>query len=609
MVAFYPSGGRFPDFVLIRGPGWQHSGSPRAPGTVFFSGLAVIGQELVSTPDRFDAHVSSRTTRKVEAKSFAGCYSAVIRRRGYIAIVNDLFGLCPIYYYNDDNYTIVSNRSHLIALTMLNCGIRRLPNLEVIYTLLASHHWFFEHPYSHETLLSGLRICPADSVLVLNDRHGLTRLKKIEYSPAGAEHGSSHSHYPTLITQAAEDIKRNVAAVINSREFRHPIVDITGGKDSRLTFAAVASAGLLSRCVTRTTEHLPGDLEIGVAIAELYGARFDKGYDDNRYSKSARFAIGYWRSMHAGMHHRVGASNWLTLQGTGAVRLNGGCGEIYRDYWASHRLLSDIATPERFDRLCRGGLPALWRGAAFQSLWQAIGSLPGATAAEKLRNHYLFFRNRFHFGTPAYNEWYGYVPFSPLQSPALLSASNLLDPANLIYARAAHDVTERLLPRLNDISFGDGTAWPREFARERRGRAAPLRLPPFAGELRRKHEAAEATRKRLLAANSRKVDVLARSESVHVVLLRDAAAALAIMREADSALARILDDQFAGWLSKLSAESPKQAAAVASKLLAIYDLCFDTRTLALDLPGLPLGETYSRSGFSAVTGIYVGRLA
>jgi hypothetical protein len=135
MVAFYPSGGRFRDFVLIRGPGWQHGGLPYGPGTVFFSGLAVTGHELVSTADRFDPYVSSRTTRKIETKSFAGCYSAVVRRRGYIAIVNDLFGLCPIYYYNDENYTIVSNRSHLISLTMLNCGIRRLPNLEVICTI------------------------------------------------------------------------------------------------------------------------------------------------------------------------------------------------------------------------------------------------------------------------------------------------------------------------------------------------------------------------------------------------------------------------------------------------------------------------------------------
>jgi hypothetical protein len=58
--------------------------------------------------------------------------------------------------------------------------------------------------------------------------------------------------------------------------------------------------------------------------------------------------------------------------------------------------------------------------------------MPGGTTAAKLRNHYMYFRSRFHFGFLAYTEWYGYVPFSPLQSAALLAASRLLDPISCL---------------------------------------------------------------------------------------------------------------------------------------------------------------------------------
>src|SRR5215469_2412596 len=89
--------------------------------------------------------------------------------------------------------------------------------------------------------------------------------------------------------------------------------------------------------------------------------------------------------------------------------------------------------------------------------------MPGDGTAAKLRNHYMSFRSRFHFGFPAYTEWYGYVPFSPLQSAALLAASRLLDPISCLRGRAIYDVTEFVLPKLNRIPFGDSSTWPADF--------------------------------------------------------------------------------------------------------------------------------------------------
>jgi len=462
----------------------------------------------------------------------------------------------------------------------------------------------FLHPYSHDTVLSGLRICPVDSMVMVSGDGRVHLVPKPEHYELSSDifHSCrSHGRYSDVIARAAEEIKANVRAVLNSRVFSHHILDISGGKDSRLVFGAVASQNLLSRCSARTaTTRSVGDLEIGAGIANLYGARVDSTTGTWRFSKNSRFVLGFWRSMIAGMRHDVGASNWPAMWQGGTVRLNGGCGEIYRDFWAENRLLNRISA-DRFNDLCRPGSKSGLRSIAFNSLWRAIRSMPGDTAAAKIRNHYMFFRSRFHFGIPAYNEWGGYVPFSPLQSAALLSASRLLDPAACSCGRAIYDVLEHVMPELNHLPFAGGKCWPIEFlAQGRGGRVAPRRrLPRFAGKLQRAYETAEISRKESLRSNSIHVDQIA--ESIKQALWFDATVALSRMRETGRDMALFFDDSFCRWFSDLWFQSKADAAAAASKILSVYDLCFDREVSVLDLSGLPYREAYLQAAFSSVT--------
>ena len=626
MVAYYPSGGRFPDFILTRLPGWNCGGLPyksRGPSwrpddpnsgskTLFFSGLAVANNELIRSAAAYAGAAASESLTGIgRTTSFAGCYTAVLRSSHSITIVNDLFGLCPLYYLNQNGAIIVSNRAHLVSLMMLKSGIRREPNLDVICTSLASNHRLLHHPYCHETVLRGLRICPADSFLVVDDENGLTTTRKSEHSVA-APSGNSPEAYRSLVDQAANDIRRNVTAAINSREFSYRILDISGGKDSRLVFGAVGSVNLLSRCFAKTfRSQNPLDLDTGMAISQMFGVGLDSGDWHRSYSKRSQFAIGFWRSMRTGMHHPLGANNWPTMwHGTKAIRLNGGCGEIYRDLWAEEQLLHKIENPDRFSRICWPGLPAHWKTVAFQSLWRAIDTLPGDNAAAKLCNHYMFFRNRFHFGIPAYNEWYGYVPFSPLQSPSLLLASRLLSPSDRARGRAIHDVTERISPFLNRLPLANGRPWPQEFKSEALQHETWPVPHPQHEKIAAAFEASEAELSRSRRLSAVAVDRLVPSDTLFRTLEVEAGKALADMRQMDTNLARILDSRFARWTSQLATQpwSRPAAAILASKLLAIYDLCFDMSATALDLVSLPLHETYSETGFSAATYIQVGRL-
>jgi hypothetical protein len=595
MAAFYPSSGYFPDFVVIQaghlGTGSNGNYEPGLPHlvreTVFFSGFAATNKELVKTAERFNKYICKEQNPSL--RSYPGSYNAVVRNGGVTFVSNDLFGLCPIFYYQGSSYIFVSNRIHLIAKLMATYRIPRRANRDIATATLCSSHRFFAHPYSHDTVLADVRICPANSFLAVTRQATVQILQKPEHCQGGRY---KHQDYRELIACAAKEIKANVAAVLDSDAFSYRILDISGGKDSRAVFGAAAALGQLGRCVARVSKGpSAGDLETGTAIAARFGVPLDSVSPHRRYSKNARFVLGSWRSMIAGMRHELGATMWPALwQKHGVVRLNGGCGEVYRDFWAKGSLLPQIMNRERFDRVCRPGLAPRFREAAFNSIWRSIRSLPGEDVNVKVRNHYLFFRNRFHFGLPAYNDWNGYVQFSPLQSPALLAASGLLDRNSCVQGKAIFDVLEQIEPALNRIPFGDGSAWPREWRKHGDERIQSL---VFDDRLRKAHEKSEEGRKLWSLRNGQRVDALQEGESAERELCGCGSRAINDLRAGDSTLAAALDDSFAQWYSELWRHSAKDGSILASKVLSIYDLCFDPELKCLDVSGLPFAERYS----------------
>lgn len=620
ITAYYPSGGYFNDFVLVTktrssgrdaapsgdAEGNHFTSPPERASVLFFSGLAVVHDELVVSAERFKA--TAFVNESTSFVSYAGSYTAVIHSENDIFITNDIFGLCSLFYYQDADHVFVSNRIHLISKLLVKYNKPRRPNVDVIYTSLASNHLLFMHPYSHETVVTGLNICPVDSILHLNERRELKMVPKAEHYPhSGLPPHPQKSDYPALIECAADEIKRNVVAVFTSSAFSRRVVDLSGGKDSRLVFGAVEASHLLSSSMVRVSNKPSiGDLETGVGIAHSFNAQFDSGDRHERYSKSSLFVVGFWRSMISGMRHEVGASNRPTLWQRGTVRLNGGCGELYRDFWAKKGLLNAITDIDRFAGLCRPGLPRDTCAQAHDSLWRAIGSMPGDTTPEKLRNHYMFFRSRFHFGIPAYNEWAGYLQFSVLQSPALLLASRLLDPSDCMRGRTLFDVMEHILPELNRMPYGDGSSWPEDFvSRSAAAISIHRKLPPFAGEVQQAYEDAENTRVRFSQKLARKVDNLEGAESIQQTLRRISTDVVSVIRDSDRLLAQTFDDSFMEWFSDLWREQPDRASTTASKILAIYDLCFDTETTSLDNSGLPYHERYSDTGYSEVKSFFV----
>jgi hypothetical protein len=196
------------------------------------------------------------------------------------------------------------------------------------------------------------------------------------------------------------------------------------------------------------------------------------------------------------------------------------------------------------------------------------------------------------------------VPFAPIQSPALLNASRLLDNVDREHGRVIHDVTELIMPKLNRIPFGDGSRWPASFrlsVSPTSRSAGSIELPKFAGRLQREHARADVARKRSIQHLCRRVDAVSGAKTIHQALWAAATRAMTEMRETNRDMADIFDDSFAVWYAKDWNESNNHAVRTASNILSVYDLCFDPETKALDIAALPATERYGEDAYASVT--------
>jgi hypothetical protein len=278
------------------------------------------------------------------------------------------------------------------------------------------------------------------------------------------------------------------------------------------------------------------------------------------------------------------------------LRLNGGCGETYRDFWHNTGLLQRLGWGAGFDRFCRRRISPQSKAIAYHRISNSIGAMSGRNVV--LSNHYLLHRNRFHFGNPAFGAWHGHVSFSPLQSGSLLAAARLSDQRDLMEGRVLFDLIEELTPSLNRLPFAGGFRWPAAFGAGDPGGSEHLSNLP--AHWIRKGEAAQASR--AFAVRQRLVKSGGRfsPRSIIDVMRQETRRAIQVLRDTYSPMRSILDDGFSQDLDDLWRRHPKSALAMCSKVLAIHDMCVDPTDFALALGQLPWREIYVNDLFGDV---------
>jgi hypothetical protein len=395
-----------------------------------------------------------------------GSFSLFRSHEGGFFVENDLFGYGQIFVSEHDDCAIASNRLHLHRIVLDALAIRVQPNAGAVQACLFSQHSFFAQQSAiRDTLIAGVSHLPVDEYVFLRGGE-LIRLKKarMESALAGGD------DYKQAIQRGVEEIVGNVSAALRAPGFSRIVVDVTGGKDSRMVLGSMLRSGVGREHVFVHTE---GDVDsrdvvTSARLAAYLGLEYFTGDSTPQSPVAFEEGLNIWRSYYFGQYHRMAFGAWANRGlNRSDLSVGGANGEIYRSFW--------VAVVEKFlkggigvEGFCRKLIRAVRNPALFRIddlsqlesiLIEEFRLLPGESLEEKVESHYLFHRNRSHCGLRGFTFFFDRLTWYPLHSYNLLAASRSVPFSERASACVIKDVMGLLGPELLEVQFANGDDW------------------------------------------------------------------------------------------------------------------------------------------------------
>ncbi|WP_143237544.1 hypothetical protein [Boudabousia liubingyangii] len=527
----------------------------RLIGDSFVSGHGIIDGQYITGP---------RTLKNTPTRFSAGSYVYVCLKENSADIVPDPFGMVKIYF----GKTLVTNSLHLAAIC------EQKINIDNALTSTFNDGGFSFSLNTFNTPVSGISLVPAGSSLTVKEKNIV-----ISTPDQDDDYDSlDPSSYWELIYKGAQEVSDNLNAVLDSSL---PVyLDLSGGRDSRVVFGALIALGrqkdvIFNTIANPSNEGLRADLNIASGLVKYYGGSYSDRPRTVGYSAySTHDHLMRRRSQVFGTYHWIVPSDVRglgTLTKTPSIRVLGGGGELYREYWRPLLFTSAIPkedpSPQNFLNLLmkhRGARTGRWYFERYvNDLLETFEKLPGRTLGDKLDAHYLHFRNRYHFG-PRQSLSESLVALNIATVPSLLKASRGLPPEDRASGRVLFDVIRAFDEKLAFFEFdkpNDPKIFDSQYHRKSEYGSTSLEITP-APEI--------VSRGSLIKGLSPKQPTLS-EPSFEEILDSEIFAAFDDLKNSAPTFSFIANkemEEFIDWAIKFS---PRNRSAIASKLRSFAD--------------------------------------
>lgn len=386
-------------------------------GLTKYKGKLVVGNDI--SRDEEKEFFSS-------LKGNTGCFSYIFNGTDEVRVASDYFGFNRLFYYESDGLFVTSNRYHLLLLSLSKLGI----SLEIDYKKVWAGLWSFNHQISMQNFsrrmdVQGVYQLDNGKDLVL--REGRWKFEDNEFSEVLKS--SSDVDFYKALSKAKEEIIEDVNATLDCNEFEKVVIDLSGGLDSRLVYAAATNIEENSEKIRINSKDVPGssDLDVAIKINNIFKYEFD----DTASSKTwvdPKDSDLLMRSFYLGTYfsHNLYISRENNKR---KITLNGACGEILARPYLSRNLFGTICDEEY---TISGFVKALVSHLGVNSpitgslslkyfeelLAEELELIPSKTPYEALDRIYLMYRHGYHFdGGISYG--HNGLAWMPLQSKSL----------------------------------------------------------------------------------------------------------------------------------------------------------------------------------------------
>ena len=340
-----------------------------------------------------------------------GLWTAIRINKNTIEIRNDYFGMYSIYYYDSDGIFAASNNYHLLVLLLSKIGISLSLNMDrAMAYLMFAEKGMFEQRFSYAMDIDHIWMLPADKYILLSISSSVISIKNKPINEQLQTNISWNSDtYKALVKSVAQDILHNVEIALGDERFEKIVIDVTGGKDSRTVLAAVTN--YIYKCSNRVLVNskdvaTTNDKKVFIGLNNMFKLDYDTLPEDyyvvaikEKELRNRSFFLGtsYSQSYPWFLCHK-GEKNKLKLTGAGGEA-------IFRPYFP--HLYTNLLYCEDQSEFVIDLIESfensiidvnLFRDTLTNEFSRTLNILPGNNLKEKFDNHYMFFRNVYHFG-------------------------------------------------------------------------------------------------------------------------------------------------------------------------------------------------------------------
>ncbi len=370
---------------------------------VLFSGKALSPDGLIIGEPDITPHIDIS-----ELSQSTGNFTIIYKQKGGIVFSNDTYGLSRIFYFISDKITVVSNSYHLLLKLLVFSGEKlELDSILAAVPLLSKEGLFLQQKFSHDMDVIGVRLLPIDSYISISDDQ--IRIVKKKWKMILDEEIPS-KNYDQLMELSIDELKDNVNTLITDQRYKGRIIDVTGGKDSRVILAALSKFNKSLR-ENISFHYIYANDEEAIIVSKLRNliqAKWDTLPEIMQYVPASDYEE-YNRSIFLGLSFSRGNTvvqregrdpKYLTLCG-------GGGDGLYRPYFGL--LYANVDCGDTAEKIAENILMYLDNDAVISvdsirekfisELKKTIPEIAGATLFEKMNNHYIYFRNSMHFGS------------------------------------------------------------------------------------------------------------------------------------------------------------------------------------------------------------------
>lgn len=192
---------------------------------------------------------------------------------GTIELSSDYFGMVPWFYFDNSKVFAASNNYHLLLLILTNLNIELSMNIKHSRVNLITTGFTYGTPFSINMDVTDCKINHAYEIIHYSFLNGIETRNTELYDILCSKTEWNEDEYESCIYKAKEEILNNCKAIFEHPQFKRIVVDVSGGFDSRIVFAAVncLPKKLRNKIYTYTrTSNTPDDVQKASAITNIY---------------------------------------------------------------------------------------------------------------------------------------------------------------------------------------------------------------------------------------------------------------------------------------------------------------------------------------------------